>query len=279
MKVVAILLLAGLAQAEEEDLMIKMPEAVTKDIIKAGEKPQADLALVQQVETTQQLGMFQSGVLHASLKPIVKAKVKKVMNLIHDTTEEYEHGTEQQKAALQEKATSLINIDMGTRAYSDLLCETLWNEATEMAGVLSHYYCPGIVYQEGGALASYAPSAMSAMGATPSRLRSAYLSYYFFRNLISFAGTEETIDMLGTDVAYYWGAGAGLVGKAKVSKTLPYIGFPEDAWFHNLVEWKCDTACCLVPITGWSEMVNYGLSCFLANGKVSEVIIPLAIWR
>ena len=54
--------------------------------MKAGEKPQASLSLVQ-AETTQQLGMFESGVLHASLKPIVKAKVNKVISFIHKTKE------------------------------------------------------------------------------------------------------------------------------------------------------------------------------------------------
>jgi hypothetical protein len=278
MKVVAILLLAGLAQAEEEDLMIKMPEAVTQTIIKAGEKPQADLALVQ-VETNQQLGMFESGVLHASLKPIVKAKVKKVMNFIHDTKDEYEHGTEDQKKSIRDKATSLVMMDAGTRGYNGELCIDLWNEATEVAGALSHFYCPGLVFPDSGFFSYQMPQYKSVQGSGPSRLRSAWLSFIFLKDLISYSSEAAILDFLADDVSYYWGRGDGLLGKAKVGKTLPYIGFPEDTWIHSPVEWHCDMTSCLAPVTAWSHQENYILTTFGGGGLLSEIIIPLYIWR
>jgi hypothetical protein len=191
---IAILLLAGLAQAatlgnvqdttqeiQGEDLMIKMPEAVTSQIIKAGEKPQASLSLVQ-AETTQQLGMFESGVLHASLKPIVAAKVNKVMSFIHKTKDEYKHGTEDQKKAIQDKATSLIMNGMGTRAYNIALCEELWSEYTEIAGVLSFYFCPALIFPATNLAGAPPLSVVKGEGA--SRLRSAFLTEYFEEHVV-----------------------------------------------------------------------------------------------
>merc|ERR1719263_924795 len=123
--------------------MIKMPDAVAHESIKA--KPRASLSLAQE-QTTQKLGMFESGVLHASLKPIVKAKVNKVINFIQSTKEDYAHGTEDQKKVIQQKAESYVMQGSGTRAFNEELCMELWGEATEMSGYLSFYYCPNVIF-------------------------------------------------------------------------------------------------------------------------------------
>lgn len=284
---VAIFLLAGLAQAAllsqvqdkttqedaAEDLMIKMPEAI--DIIKAGEKPRASLALVQ-ADTTQQVGMFESGVLHASLKPIVKAKVNKVISFIHKTKDEYQHGTEDQKKAIQDKATSLIMQGMGTRAYNLALCEELWSEYTEIAGVLSFYFCPALIFPATN-LAG-APPLSTVKGEGASRLRSAFLTEYFWKSMLS-NNKKAVIDFLSDDVTYYWGASTGLVGKKQVSQVLPYIGFPEGSKLSNPVEWHCDTTTCIAPVKAWAEHMNYCLLTFGAGGDVTEAIVPLSLWR
>merc|ERR550514_2709174 len=104
--------------------MIKMPDAVAPETV----KPKASLSLVQ-AQTSTQLGMFESGVLHSSLKPIVKAKVNKVVNFIKSSKDEYEHGTADQKKAIQAKAESLIMIGTGTRNFNLELCQELWSES------------------------------------------------------------------------------------------------------------------------------------------------------
>lgn len=273
--------------------MIKMPEAVG-EIIKAGEKPAASLSLVQ-AETTQQLGMFESGVLHSSLKPIVKAKVNKVANYIRATQDEYAHGTEDQKKEIQNKASSLIMQSMGTRGANGELCELLWSLMTDLAGALSFFYCPSIAFPS--AFVAGAPPYSVVKGSGASRLRSAFLTEYFWEAMLS-ASKSKIKDMLGAGVMYYWGAsdgakgytdvgphakmpksGGGLTGKNMVEVVLPYIGFPVGSKLSNPVDWHCDTTTCIAPVRAWAWHSNYCLTTFSADGLVTEVIIPLSLWR
>merc|ERR1719487_2924023 len=108
--------------------MIKMPDAVAPEASKSqtNTEPQASLSLVQ---ANTELGMFESGVLAASMKPIVKAKAKKVISFIKNSKDAYEHGTEEQKKDIQGKAESLIMMGTGTRAFASDLCEMLWSES------------------------------------------------------------------------------------------------------------------------------------------------------
>merc|ERR1719265_1599133 len=95
--------------------------------------PELPVALVQgQVEATSHLSkMLESGVIHSELKPIVLAKVTKVMNFLQSTKEEYESGTVDKKKELQQKAEMMIMQNAGTRSFNKGLCEALWGETTE----------------------------------------------------------------------------------------------------------------------------------------------------
>merc|ERR1719191_1313030 len=245
--------------------MIKMPEAVAESIIKAGEKPQANLALVQ-TETTQQLGMFESGMLHASLKPIVKAKVNKVMNYIRATKDEYKDGTEDQKKAIQDKASSLVMMSMSTRGVNTELCEALWSEFTEQAGKLSFQYCPGLVFPTTSVAGAPPLKLVKTDGV--SRLRAAFLTEYFWKFMLSHH-TAAVTEFLDKKVCYYWGGSEGFCGFDAVSRVLPYVGFPEGSKLSNPVFWHCDTTTCIAPVKAWAEHRNYCLTTFGAGGDVT----------
>lgn len=255
--------------------MIKMPEVVSHEGIKAAEKPQASLSLVQS-QATQQLGMLESGLVHASLKPIVQAKVKKVMNYVRATKDEYEHGTEDQKKAIKAKAHSLVMLGAGTRIFNEELCYALWGEATETAGELSFFYCPLLVWPS--ANVKETPPLEVVLGEAPSRMKAAFLSYYFWDAIVNF-DAETAKWMMAPDITYYWGGYNSLKGYYDVSMTLPYVGFPEDTKISNPVAWHCDTASCIVPIKAWAGHSNYVMSSFGNGGKCSEVIIPMNLWR
>lgn len=282
---IAILLLSGFTQAavlsnvvdatEEatEDLSIKMPEVVAQQT--ANTKPQASLSLVQS-ETNTQLGMFESGVLHGSLKPIVKAKVKKTMNFVRSTKDQYEHGTTEEKKAIQAKAESLIMTSTGTREYNEELCMALWSEYSEIAGILSFAFCPSLIFPATN-LAG-APPLASVQGSAPTRLRSAFLTQYFWNAELS-KDVSSVQSMLSPGVCYYWGQTDGICGVDKVSKTLPYIGFPADSKLSDPVQWHCDTTSCIAPVKAWAEHSNFCLLTFDSTGKVTEAIVPLDLWR
>lgn len=267
------------AQEDTYDMTIKMPALAEPDTGYAMKPKSTSLSLVQ-AETGTQLGMFESGVLHASLKPILKAKVNKVMNFLQSTATEYEHGTVDQKSAIMSKAESLIMKGATTRGFNVELCNLLWGQATEESSTLSFYYCPTLVFPAQHAQGG--PSYQTLQGEGPSRLRSAFLAQAFWRAVLGGSGgalQDKVIEMLGSDVCYYWGNVPGVCGKESVARTLPYIGFPAESRLSNVVHWHCDTTSCLTPITAWAKSENYCLVTFGAGGKVSEVIIPLSLWR
>lgn len=283
---IAILLLSGFTQAailssknkdavEEatEELSIKMPEVVAQQT--ATTKPQASLSLVQS-EANTQLGMFESGVLHGSLKPIVKAKVKKVMNFIQTTKDQYEHGTEEERKSMMAKAESFIMTGTGTRGYNEELCAQLWTSATEAASTLSFFYCPSIVFPSNDLTGT--PPMDTIKSSPESRLRSAFLTQYFWNAMLS-KESQTVTDFLAPTVSYYWGNMEGVKGKEKVSKIVAYIGFPEDSSLGNPVEWHCDTTTCIAPLKAWAQHENYCLTTFDASGLITEIIIPLQLWR
>lgn len=282
---IAILLLSGItqaallskaqdaAEAATEELSIKMPEVVAQQTTNT--KPQASSSLAQ-TETNTELGMLESGVLHASLKSIVKAKVKKVMNFIKTNANEYEHGTAEEKKAIQTLADSLILPSTGTREYNKDLCNNIWSEQNELASTLGKVYCPTFVLPKTDLSAE--PEYESVKKDPESRLRSAFLAKHFWDTLLD-KDVNNFVAMLDPEVCYHWGDGPGHCGKEKVARTLPFIGFPGGTKKGDPVTWKCDTTSCIVPIKAWAEQSNYCLTTFGTNGLVKEVIVPLEQWR
>jgi len=283
-KVCAFLFLGGLAQAaqlsdstqhtheDDEDLSIKMPESVAAPKTMA-KGPSASLV---QDQVTTQLGMFESGILHSSLKPIVKAKVNKVVSFIAATKEDYQHGTADRKKAIQQKAETLVMAGAGTRGFNHELCNNLWSESTEMAGYLSFYYCPSLVFPSNDL--SGAPPYKTVASGEPSRLKSAFLTQYFWDAMLS-GGKNTVVEMLAENVCYYWGNQPGVCGKQFVERTLPYIGFPDSSKVSSPVNWHCDTTTCIAPVTAWAQHSNYCLLTFGGGGRITEAIIPLDLWR
>lgn len=303
-KAIVFLLLGGLAQAAllmdqmnhsqveeaEGDLAIKMPDAVTPEIkaiipeIKAKEKPQISQSLVES-QSTSQLGMFESGVLSASLKPIVKAKVKNVAIFIEKAKDAYEQGTEDQRKELKSKLESLIMLGAGTRGFvNDELCNLLWGLAEEWAGEMSSRYCPDVAYPNGaiewkGELVGsdeYPPWVVVAKS-EPSRLRSAFLCKYFSEDWIR-GNVDEVISFLHPDVTYFDGV-TQITGKNHVSQLFPYIGLPFNAKMLPPYRWHVDKTTCLAPLLAWAEHDNYVMFTFNAVGQVTDIIVPLSLWR
>jgi len=278
-----------MSAAEEDDgvdLTIKMPDAVVSAEQLPMEKlqefktktPKMSSALVENEKKAlveSQQGMFESGVFDASLKPILKAKVNKVMNFLKSNSEEYEQGTADQKSAIIDKASSLIMTGTGVRGYNLELCHLLWAEATEEASKLSFMYCPALQFPPSD-MAGIPPYTLVKAG-VPSRLRSAYLTQHFWREMLTHHKRSIQM-MMAPDICYYQGTGPGVCGHGHVSQSMPYVGFPDGTYVGEVVRWHCDTFSCLVPITAWGESENYCLSTFNEEGLVTEVIIPLDLW-
>jgi len=258
---------------DTNELTIKMPDAAVPET--KVEKKATSQSLVQ-AETGTQLGMFESGVLHASLKPIVKAKAQKVMDFLEATNEEYSHGTEDQKKTIQKKAHSLIMLGTGTRAFNLALCDLLWAALTEIASKLSNHYCPALIFPAQSAAGTPALAAVNAD--PPSRMRSAFLTQYFWGFMLG-NNKNSVISMLDANVYYYWGNDAPLVGSVQVGKSMPFIGFPADSQLSHPTSWHCDATTCIAPVKAWSKHENYCLTTFKNTGKVTEVIVPLQLWR
>lgn len=302
-KAIVFLLLGGPAQAAllmdqmnhsqeeaEGDLAIKMPDAVTPEIkatipeMKTQEKPQFSQSLVES-QSASQLGMFESGVLKASLKPIVKAKVKKVAIFLETHKGEYEHATEDRRVELKSKLESLIMMGAGTRGFvNEELCNLLWGIPEEWAGGMSATYCPDIAYTQGsikwfGSTAGNdeMPPLLLLQESAPSRLRTAYLTQYFGGFWILDLDSH-VIDMLADDVTYFDGT-TTVVGKASVSMVFPTIGLPETARVLGPYRWHCDESTCIVPVLAWASHDNYCLFKFSSAGMVEEIIVPLNLWR
>jgi len=298
-KGIAFLLAGGLAQAAllknnesvnqdhrvetEGDLAIKMPDAVApeiKAIAPDTEKPKMSQSLIQET-SSMELDMVEGGVMDATMKPIVKAKVKKVMSFIQSRNDEYEHGTEDQRKALRSKAESLIMQSSGTRGYNEELCNELWGEATQWAGDMSTYYCPSITYpawsmrwEAGG---SDVPPYELLFQSKPSALRSAWLTDTWITHFLQ-AKVALVIDQFCDDVSYYDGT-TTIEGITKVSQTLPMIGMPWTSELTGPEYWICNTECCLTPVIAWAQRDNYFMSCYAESGCLKEVIIPLNLWR
>jgi hypothetical protein len=260
-------------QEDQEVLSIKMPEAVA---VAASQKVAPKVASLSLVETSSEVGMIESGVLSATLKPLVKAKVNKVMSFINTMKGEYEHGTEDQKKAVQSKAESLIMMGSSARGYNMALCDELWASMSELAGKLSFYFCPSLVFP--AADAGSIPPLEVVMSGDPSRLRSAFLTSYFWSAAIGY-NSFGVITMLAPTVCYYWGKDGNTCGRTKVMQKLPYIGWPSSTKLSDPVYWHCDSTTCIAPIKAWSDHQNYCLASFGPAGLVVEAIVPLVLWR
>lgn len=291
-----------------EDLTVKMPDAIVAEV-KLMEQQEAELrqqeaelmrkpatalveertqlSLSQKVEDkkimSSQSTMLESGVVHSNLKPIVQAKVMKVMSFIQENKAEYEEGSRLKKKEIQRAAEDLIMENSGTRSFNKELCNELWGQSSEVSSVLSSVYCPSLISPP--STIDGAPPLKTLQLEPPSRVRSAFLAQYFWNSLLS-KKTDEVIDMLADDSCYYTGhhkvAGKdkndGLCGKQEVKKTLPYIGFPSDSKLSNPTEWHCDSTSCITPIRAWAKHSNRCLITWNDKGKASEVIVPLDLW-
>lgn len=283
---IAFLVLVGLAQAsnvlktqenqdmslEDDGLSIKMPEAIVPEKMPAKEAPKVSLSLVQ---SESQLGMFESGILSASLRPIVKAKVRKAMTHVRHTKEEYQHGTVDQRKAIQDKAHAMIMNGVGTREYNFELCNELWSEASELASALTFYYCPELIFPTYEIDGFPDLDDVVSMGA--SRMKSAYLTFYLWTTVLDQA--SEVKYYLADDVVYSWGYDGLLSGKSNVEKSFPFIGFPDGSYLSSPVEWHCDMTGCIAPLAAWSAQKNYVYSKFNGAGLATELIVPLGLWR
>jgi len=286
-------LLVGLVQAvhlknvamqhEDDELTIKMPDAIAPEEAEhkirsfkvAHGAPETSGSLVQ-AETSSQLGMLESGVLHSSMKPIVKAKVKKVLNFIQNNKDTYETGTPEQKKELQQKAESLIMQGSGTRSFNLDLCNDLWNDISQWSGDLSFYYCPQLIFPDKSM--SGTPPLNLAQTQSPSRLRSAFLTEYWWDAMLH-GHQNQVIAMLDNDVCYYAGAGGGTCGIQDVSKIVPHLGFPTGSKVSRPVQWHCDTNSCIAPVKAWADHAQFCLTTWGSNGKLTEIIVPLNLWR
>merc|ERR1719161_2583872 len=111
----------------------------------------------------------------------------------------------------------------------------------------------------------------------PSRLRAAFLSKFFWKDMLT-KNVAAVTASLAKDVCYYYGSAPGICGKLKVAKKLPYIGFPQGSVLANPVYWHCDVNSCLIPMKAWGDAQNYVLTTFGSSGNVTEVIVPLSLW-
>merc|ERR1719272_1428497 len=156
---------------------------------------------------------------------------------------------------------------MGTRSFNVELCNDLWNEPTQWAGDLSFYYCPQLIFPTDDL--SSKPKLLALHQQPPTRLRSAFLTQYFWDGMLK-GSKNEVIDMLSDDVCYYTGSKPGTCGKQQGAQTLPYIGFPKDSEVTQPVKWRCDTQSCIAPVKAWASHTNFCLTAFAANGKATE---------
>lgn len=284
---IALLVLLGVAQAsnvlktqemrdmslEDDGLTIKMPEAIVPEKMPIKEAPKVGLSLVQ---SESQLGMFESRILHASLKPVLKAKVKNAMKYVRQANDAYEHGTVDQKKAIQDKAHGMIMNGAGARFFNEELCLELWGETSEFASKLSWFYCPEPRFPTIFIDDFFELFEVEKMAA--SRQRSAYLSYYLWTRKLT-QSSMSVSDLLADNIIYFWGYDQQLVGKANVDQVLPYVGFPSGSWLSSAVEWHCDLSSCITPVAAWSAQKNYVYASFNDAGKADYVIIPLSLWR
>lgn len=260
MKYCAFVLFCAGAVTAEEGLSIKMPEAIAAVKTAPLDKAQEQKAIV-------------SG---ASPKSMIKAKTHKISQFLQKAKGEYEEGTEDQKKAIQAKAVSLMMNSASVRDAGGDLCPLLWSSATELAGKLSFFFCPSLVFPTGNADGTPLYAAVS--GSPASRMRSAFLTKFFWAAILGH-DSSGVIEHLAPSVCYYAGNGNEICGIDMVSKTLPYIGFPQTSHVSDPVYWHCDTTTCIAPVKAWAEHQNYCLTAFDSSGLVTEAIIPLTLWR
>lgn len=278
-KVIAFLALVGFAQAlnvlqEDDDLHIKMPEPITPDEKSVKEVPTVGLSLVQ---SESKLDMFEMGILHASMKAIVNAKVKKTMNYIRHTKSEYEQGNVDQRMAIQDKAHALALDGQGTRDYNKELCWSLWGEQSQLASTLSFYYCPSLIYPVQSRRDKIIDVTKWA-GKPESRVRSAELTWYLW-NCVLYSTVSGVVAFLDPSVTYSTSHNYMVAGKDRVAKILPFIGFPDGSFLTNSVEWHCNLEACIAPIQAWAAQKNFVYSKYSSKGQALEVIVPLKLWR
>ena len=156
------------------------------------------------------------------------------------------------------------------------LCKLLWSSTSEIAGMLSFGLCPSLVFPSGDLPGT--PGQATSAARPPSRTRSAFLTQSFWTAMFSH-NDNDVIAMLAPSICYYTGNGEGLCGKDVVSQKLPYIGFPQTSHLSDPVYWHCDTTTCIAPVKAWAEDQKYCQTTFDGAGLVSEVIIPLDLWR
>lgn len=281
-----------------EDLTIKMPDAIAagedkleseENLLEKQEEDLSEQSLleVSKVETKKTESslshMLENGVIHSELKPIVQNKVKKVMNFLEVIKMQYDSGDTAQKKEFLKMAETLIMQNSGVRSFNPELCNALWGESHEAAAQLSSYFCPPITYPAGamstarGGDVTGTPALKTLQIEPPSRQRSAYLSQYFWNFMLS-RKSREVVDMLSDDVCYSQG-NQKTCGKEKVKAQLPYIGFPYDSSMSSPEQWHCDKNSCITPIRAWAQQQNYCLTKWDAHGKLTEVIVPLDLWR
>jgi len=279
-----------------EDLTIKMPDAIAEDThdalaserklledqetelrALANRESSVKASFVQNEKIQSKLShMLENGVVHSELKPIVQNKVKKVMSFLQTIQETYSQSSYDKKKEFLKMAETLIMQNSGTRSFNKELCNLLWSESTEVAGQLSSYFCPTISYPS-QALKTEAPPVKSLQLEPPSRERSAYLAQHFWNSLLS-GNKKQVIDMLSDKVCYYAGSDQQC-GKQFVQQQLPYIGFPFDSKMSSPEQWHCDTTTCITPIRAWAKQQNYCMTTWGPDGKVTEVIVPVDLWR
>jgi len=212
---------------------------------------------------------------------IVKAKVNKVMAWLNEHTEEYNSADAERKNELEHQAKQEVMHHSGTRGFSKEYCMQLFRESTEFASQMTYYFCPDISFPatdgKGGGPGDKGAGEWVKRVArqTPSPIRSAYLSQYFWLAVIR--NHPESKNMLAENVEYW--NGHLYRGKKDVAMIIPVIGFPSYTQLAEPEEWQCSTHACLVPITAWAHTKCKAYARFNPAGLVSVVHIPMGCWR
>jgi len=208
----------------------------------------------------------------SQFRVIVKAKVNKVMNWLRANSDEYASSDTQRKAELEHKGKQEVMQHAGTRGFTIEYCQELWNESSEFASQMTYYFCPDLRFPETD---GEAPSLMQLRASHPSPQRSAYLSQYFWLNVIR--NHPDSVKMCSPDVEYW--NGMTYKGLDKVRMILPVIGFPSYSQLADPSEWRCSSQACLVPITAWAHTKCNTYVKFNVRGAVTVIHIPMGCWR
>jgi hypothetical protein len=253
-------------------LFINMPR-----VVKAAISTQIPLErnLAMKMQNNADLGMFQAGLLQNFLKPVVAARLHKVINSIRLDKVERQNSTEEAKRHKEQHAASLIMMGASTRGFNYKLCQKLWSEKTELSSKLSALFCPTIMFLPGDAdLETH----ITLGRGPPSRVRSARLSNYFWTAMVSYA-MMDGVEQLAPDVCFVESPTAETCGKHNVQLKLPTIGWPEETMLQDPAYWYCDATSCLVTIQAWAYQKNFCYAAFNSEGQVVEAIVPLRLWR